>query len=435
MTSRIRLSSILWPLLTLGAMVLQILDPSKVWRAMLVAFGGAWLVGWLWVWSLKRNLHLTREVRFTWAQVGDVLEEHFTLTNDGPIPATWLEMIDHSTLPDYAATRAVGVEGNDTNTWHTRGVCTRRGVYVLGGATLRSGDPLGVYSVEMHHPETTTLVVMPPVIPLPSIEIAPGGWVGDGRSRPHTDEQTVNASSVREYVHGDSLKMVHWHTTARRGKFYTRVMDGALASDWWIALDAEAAAQAGSGWESTLELGVILAASLADRGLRARHSVGLLASGESVTHEPQSIWIKPQSGEHHRLEIMRSLALIEAGSLSLAHLLERASPALNTRTSLIIITASTKRDWLSPLTRLRWKGVSPTVLLMDPSSFGARQNMDYLSAALANMGVPRFVLTRDLLLKSEINPNNRDQWDWHISPTGKAISRRSPSDMEWRRLG
>ncbi|MBK9210615.1 MAG: DUF11 domain-containing protein [Anaerolineales bacterium] len=56
---------------------------------------------------MRDNLRLTREVRFTWAQVGDKLEEQFTLTNNGSVPATWVEVVDHSTLPDYSAARAI----------------------------------------------------------------------------------------------------------------------------------------------------------------------------------------------------------------------------------------------------------------------------------------------------------------------------------------
>ena len=430
MTTRMRLNSVLLPLLTFTVLAMQLLDPSKIWQALIAAFGGLWLMTGLWAWSLKIHLRLTREVRFTWAQVGDALEEQFTLVNDGPVPATWVEIIDHSTLPGYSAARAIGVDNSSTTTWHTNAVCKRRGFYEFGGTTLRRGDPFGIYSVEIFLPEKTTLVVMPPVIPLPTVEIMPGGWMGDGRPRPNIMDQTVNAATVREFAHGDSPRLIHWPTTARRGKFYARQLDGAPASDWWIALDVDANVQAGEGWENTVELGVILAASLADRGLRARHpqEVGLLASGA------QTVWLKPQSGERHRLEILRSLAMLEPGQLPLAEMLDRAGPTLGNRISLIVITASIKPDWIPALTHLLWKGISPTVLLMDPSSFGAPQNADALAGVLAELGIPRFILNRSLLQQPEAHPG-KGQWEWRITPSGKAIPTRPPSDLTWKRLG
>ena len=103
MISRVRINSALLPLLTIAMLVLQLIDPSKVWQAMLAAFGGALLISWLWARSLRDHLRLTREVRFTWAQVGDKLEEQFTLTNNGPVPATWVEVVDHSTCLLYTS--------------------------------------------------------------------------------------------------------------------------------------------------------------------------------------------------------------------------------------------------------------------------------------------------------------------------------------------
>jgi uncharacterized protein (DUF58 family) len=275
------------------------------------------------------------------------------------------------------------------------------------------------------------LVVMPPVISLPSIEIMPGGWMGDGRPRPNIIDQTVNAATVREFAHGDNLKLIHWPSTARHGKLYSRVLDGAPASDWWIVLDADTSVQAGEGFENTLELGIILAASIADRGLRANHAqgVGLLASGE------QTIWLKPQSGERQRMEILRALAMLAPGQLPLAELLERANPTLGNRLSLVVITPSIKTDWLSSLTHLSMKGINPTVLLMDPSTFDSPQGADSLSNILAQMGIPRFILDRSLLQQPEAHPGSSGHWQWRVTPSGRAVPARLPGDMTWKRLG
>ena len=35
----------------------------------------------------------------------------------------------------------------------------------------------------------------------------------------------------------------------------------------------------------------------------------------------------------------------------------------------------------------------------------------------------------------EARPGWRGQWEWRISPTGKAIPVRPPGDMAWRKLG
>ncbi len=421
------------PLTTAALIAAQILGPAAVWKGLLVALGGCWLLSYLWARSLQRNLHLERAMRFGWIQVGDKLEEQFTLVNDGPFPALWVEVSDQSTLPGYTVARATGVEGKSSNVWHTSGICSRRGVYKLGCTTLRSGDPFGIHQVELVQPEFATLMVMPPVIALPSIEITPGGWLGEGRPRPNASEQTVSAAAVRQYAPGDSMRMIHWPTTARLNEPYVRTLEGAPAGDWWIVLDFERLVQAHCDEsETTEELGVILAASLADRGLRSHRSVGMLASGK----EP--IWMRPETGEHRRWEILRALAALDTGETPLADLLNSAAPALGRQASLLMITSSIQSEWLKPLANLLWRGFTPTVILMDPASFDASTHdpastraMDKL---LVDLNIPHHIVTRDLFKQPDMRPGPRGKWEWRISGTGRAVPVRLPGDLTWKSL-
>ena len=198
MKSSLRLNMRLLPLLVIVLLAMQLSDPSRVWTVLLVGLGGLWLVSYLWARSLARGLTILREMRYGWVQVGDVLEERFTLKNAGWLPATWLELEDHSSLPDYDASLATGVDGSGTTQWRKRGSCNQRGLYQLGDTSLRTGDPFGVYSVAITDPAKTTLMVMPPVVPLPPLEIIPGGYSGEGRPIPNAPERTVGASSVRD---------------------------------------------------------------------------------------------------------------------------------------------------------------------------------------------------------------------------------------------
>src|SRR5688572_31196712 len=110
MVSRLRINSLLLALITLVLIVMELRESSEIWQALLVALGGAWLISYLWANSLRKNLFLERTMRFGWAQVGDKLEEELILFNDGIFPATWLEVIDRSTLPGYSISRATGVD-------------------------------------------------------------------------------------------------------------------------------------------------------------------------------------------------------------------------------------------------------------------------------------------------------------------------------------
>src|SRR5215212_1288736 len=117
MKTTIRLNAKILPVITILAFVMQILDSSRVWVILLIGIGGTWLACRWWARGLARSLQFEREMRFGWAQVGDRLEERFTLTNSFSLPATWVTLQDHSTLPDHYASVATGVDGASTSQW------------------------------------------------------------------------------------------------------------------------------------------------------------------------------------------------------------------------------------------------------------------------------------------------------------------------------
>ena len=427
--AKIHLRSLAWPLLTGMVFLLQLLRPDRVWMVLLVGLGGAWLAAFLWARSLARNLRFDREIRFGWAQVGDRLQERFTLVNTGWAPALWAEIQDHSNLVDYSAARVTSIGFYARMQWGTEGICTRRGLYRLGPTDLRTGDPFGVYQVSLHLSDSALLMVMPPVVPLPNIEVAPGGRVGEGkRSRREAIETTVSSDGVREYQPGETLKAVHWPTSARREMLYVRQFEHTPASDWWITLDLNTQVQIGEGYDSTEEHGIILAASLADRGLRQGRAVGLAACGKEL------IWLPPQRSVAQRMDILRALAAASRGERPLEELLASQKGELRRGASLVVITSDVSAGWFKPLIQLTLSGVTPTVLLFDPASFGGEASASSAIRLLADYGIQYNLITRDLLNRTEKHPGKQGRWEWHIVGQGKAVPVRRPADMRWRRL-
>jgi uncharacterized protein (DUF58 family) len=424
------------PFLVALLVILQLTSPYKGWVILLTGLSFAWLIAFFWVRSLSRNLELAREMRFGWAQVGDRMEERFTLSNEQALPALWVEVVDGSTLPGYEIDRVATLGGQDATHWRTRGMCRQRGVFTLGPTSLLTGDPLGIFEVELRYPRSTPLVVMPPVVSLPSIEVASGGRVGAGRPRPNASERTVSATTVREYDPGDSPRWIHWRTSARHDALYVRLFEGIPAGDWWIVLDVNRRVQAGEGLDATDEHGVVLAASLADRGLRQGKQVGLMAQGEDL------VWLPPRSGEGRRWEILRALALVRRGQRTLSDLLIRIGPALGRSASLIVITPDPGSGWIEALVPLMRQDIVPTVLLLDRTTFqpaasaaqGTEPRVRRPAALLSALGIAHHVIGRDLLDRSEMERGKRGHWEWRVLGTGHAVPVRQPQDAEWRVL-
>ena len=416
--------------LVIVLLVLAIIDDYQGWRFLFLGLGTVWLSARAWARALAGGLGLRREMRYGWAQVGDRLEERFTLTNRSHLPAAWIEVIDHSNLPEYLASSVTGLSGESTRSWRTHGVCSQRGLFTLGPTTLRSSDPLGFYQIEKTDLRSVTLMVTPPIVPLPEIQVAPGGKAGEGRPRPNAPERTVSAAGVREYAPGDSLRWVHWRTSARRDELFVRLFENTPSGDWWIILDLDQGVQAGQGQNSTEEHGIILAASLADRGLRMGRAVGLISHGTPL------VWLRPRQGDQQRWEILRSLAPVRAAPNPLAPLLERARPALGWQSSLVIITPNASPSWLESLIPLLWQGIIPTVLVLDPHTFNPSVQPDAsgLMAELARWGVQRYLITPELLDRPEAHPGQRGQLDLRVTPSGRAVLVNPPREATWRPL-
>jgi uncharacterized protein (DUF58 family) len=416
------------PVLVFVFLILQFLSPFDGWLILFVGFGGAWLCSYYWARTLADKLRLRREMRFGWAQVGDRLEERFTLQNQNWLPAPWVEVIDHSTLPNSQGSRVTGIGGDSENHWTTQSVCTQRGLFTLGPTSLNLTDPLGIYQVQIEDQHSTSIMVTPPIVPLPTIEVAPGGRSGEGKPRVNALERTVSASSVRNYLPGDSLHWIHWPTTAHRDEFFVRLFDGSPSADWWILLDTDYRVQSGQGPDSTLEHAITLAASLADRGLRTRHAVGLAAGGDPP------VWLPPQEGDGHRWAILRALALVAAAQSTFDQFLERLQSSFGKYASLILITPNVSSNWLKTLLPLIWAGAAPTVLLLNPLSFDGEGDPSGLQSTLVRQGIRHFLITRDLLARSSSYHGRQGQWEWRFTPTGRAVAVQQPSDFTWKEL-
>jgi uncharacterized protein (DUF58 family) len=186
--------------------------------------------------------------------------------------------------------------------------------------------------------------------------------------------------------------------------------------------------QLGSGFDSTLEHGVILAASLADRGIRSHHAVGLASAGKDST------WLPPGKGEFQHWAILHALALAEAGTIPLHQMLQNLQSGIRSDTSLIIITSSTDSNWIEALLPLIWRGINPTVLLLDAATFGGTSQAPLIANTLTQSGIACYLIPRQLLNRPEAHPGKEGVWQWRVTPRGRAILVQKPGDTTWKAL-
>jgi len=358
------------------------------WLVFFIGTAGVWLLAILWIRSLERGLQIERKIHLAWASVGDSVPEQLKLVNHGWLPAIWVELSDSSVSLVKPLKMVSDVQGRFTRTRHITHLFNRRGLYTLGPTRLRTGDPFGIYTLTLYNQHADTILVTPPVVSLERLQIAPGGWAGDQNRRQSGLKREISDAGTRKYLPGDSLKRIHWSASAHQDTLIVRQLDAASSQDYWVYVDLDQAVQAGEGRDSTLELAIVLGASVAMRGLRERRRVGLVLAG------PKLVWLAPSSGPAHRWQIFRALATAQAGTRSLANLL---SISHSTRTaSTILITPGIDPAWVAIIGK-KGIGKNVRVLLIDPAEFGGLALQDQAIGSLRRRGIPHFRMSKTLL--------------------------------------
>lgn len=378
-------------------------------------FSIAYLVGallaasLLWTWLSLRGIAIRRSTRARRSQVGRVFKETFSLRKTGILPKLWLEIYDHSTLPGHNASHIVPtVLGGREYSWEAQTICSARGEFQLGPMTVLSGDPFGLFNAPRHIGLTERLVVYPLTIELEQVNLPVGFLSGGEAQRQLTHQVTTIASSIRDYVPGDSMNRIHWRSTARSGNLMVKEFELDPLVDIWLLCDFSAESlvedtnvkRSGTAGTiiassslippSTEEYAAILAASLAKHFLEDERMVGFIA------YTPQRQLFQPERGGRQLARILEALAIARSTSKhSLAELLSLETHQFTRGRTLLVITASRDQAWISGLQILQRRGVRPVCVYIDANTFNPRLDTSAVRGMVQLAGIPTLTVGKD----------------------------------------
>lgn len=160
-----------------------------------------------------------------------------------------------------------------------RGRVSRRGVYTLQEAAIESAYPLGLVTVRRRVRVASEIIAYPFYYEIPH-EMVPASSTSAGAevSAPLTSGTGGDFYGIREYRSGDSLRHVHWPSTARLGELMVKQFEHDVRTDVAIFLESSAAAIVGPADDSTLETAVRAAASVAFHVLNRNFPAALVTA-------------------------------------------------------------------------------------------------------------------------------------------------------------
>jgi uncharacterized protein (DUF58 family) len=171
-----------------------------------------------------------------------------------------------------------------------------RGRYAFDTVRLTIEDPFALARASLVQGERQALVVYPRLVSLTRLFSEGHAQAQDGRRLLLRRPTGYELHGVREYVEGESLRNVHWRSTARRGRLMVKELEDAPSDEVAVLLDGDELGAAGESFDVAVRAAGSILQALVRRGRRCSLVVN------SDTREVQSV---ASEGEWHRaLELL-----------------------------------------------------------------------------------------------------------------------------------
>jgi uncharacterized protein (DUF58 family) len=298
---------------------------------------------------------------------------------------------------------------------HQRAIFGARGVYRQ--CTLRWSymDPIGIFRREFKATVPTTIVVTPRYLPIAGLP-----WEASGAFfqslRPSLAHESGGSEflGLRPLLSGESLRRVHWLTTARKQSPFVKQFAAEGESAYLITVDIHRDSVFGIKPASSHETALRTAASIARFILFHRnHLVGFLANSD-----PPS-FLMPGSGETHFDNLLSLLAGLEPQTGShIAEALASALPSVSPQNIHLLLITTTLSDALTRiLLRLPPSLPPPVLVCIRPEPFALPSERSRILPSLLQLSNLHSLLSRGILSCTITTEKDLQQW---ISPAQTA---------------
>jgi uncharacterized protein (DUF58 family) len=171
-----------------------------------------------------------------------------------------------------------------------------RGRYPFDTVRLTIEDPFALARASLVQGERQALVVYPRLVSLTRLFSEGRAQAQDGRRLLLRRPTGYELHGVREHVEGESLRNVHWRSTARRGRLMVKELEDAPSDEVAVLLDGDELGAAGASFE----VAVRAAGSILQAHVRRGRRCSLVVNAAAA--EVQSV---ASEGEWHRaLEVL-----------------------------------------------------------------------------------------------------------------------------------
>ena len=238
-----------------------------------------------------------------------------------------------------------------------------RGRYLVEEVVATIEDPFGLARIERELDRTGSLVVYPRLVEIGALFSETGAHAQDGRRMLLRRPSGFDLHSVREYERGESLRKVHWRSTARRGQLMVKDLEDAPRDEIAVVLDADASVVTGASFDVQVRAAGSVLRTHAARGRRA-----VLALNAAL---PSSVRVSSLEGDW--TAAMGALAAVEPdGERPVVELLGRESGPAARALEIVVVTARLAPALATKLVQRALTSHGVSLVWIDAPSFAGR---------------------------------------------------------------
>jgi uncharacterized protein (DUF58 family) len=241
-----------------------------------------------------------------------------------------------------------------------------RGRYAFDNVRAELSDPFALERAVVELPAPGALLVYPRLVRLGPLFTESGARSHDGQRLLLRRHSGFELHSVREYEQGESLRRVHWPSTARRNQLMVKELEDSPRDEIAVLLDCDAKAVVGESFDVQVRVAGSILDAYVQRGRRGVLVLNSERREVQHVHSPAADW-------RRALEL---LAAVEAtGDTPVARLLaEEDSPAARAL-ELVVVTARLEHALVDRLIQRALSRRKVSVAFVEPASFngGARR--------------------------------------------------------------
>jgi uncharacterized protein (DUF58 family) len=239
-----------------------------------------------------------------------------------------------------------------------------RGRYVVESVHATIDDPFGLARAELDLDARGSLLVYPRLVSLDRLFSESGAHAQDGRRLLLRRPSGFDLHSVREYERGESLRKVHWKTTARRGQLMVKELEDAPRDEIAVILDADSSAVVGESFDVQVRAAGSILRAHAAHGRQAVLAVNSATRPVARVSSLEGDW-------HAALGVLA--AAEPDGMRPVVELLARESGPASRAFETLVVTARLSGALASKLVQRALSGQGVSLVWVDAASFGGRR--------------------------------------------------------------